>query len=192
MKRKYLLLLAFVFVAAVQIYVPASMIIESEDILKSGKAYKFKTTPVDPNDPFRGKYITLGFEQSVFKIKGETEFMVGEDIFVLLYENEEGFAEILDLSDEALGDNVDFVRAKVRSVSSYNESTSIFIDYPFDRFYMEENKAPIAEETFNKAQRDSDKITYAIVKIKDGNAALEDVMIDGKSLKEIIDSGHTK
>jgi len=188
MKNKYLLLLAFVFVAAAQIYIPASMIFDSEDILKTGKTYKFITAPVDPNDPFRGRYITLGFDQNIFKIDGETDFIGGEDIFVVLHENEDGFAEIIDLTHEKPGNKMDFVKAKINSISSHKDTTSIFIDYPFNRFYMEENKASIAEEAFIESQRHPGKTTYALVKIKDGNAVLEDVMIDGQSLKEIIDS----
>jgi len=188
MKNKYLLLLGFVFVAAAQIYVPASMIFDSEDILNTGKTYKFITAPVDPNDPFRGKYITLGFEQNIFKIYGETDFIGGQDIFVLLHENDDGYAEIINLAHESPGNEIDFVKAKINSISSNMDSTSIFIDYPFDRFYMEENKAPIAEEIFIESQRDPSKTTYALVKIKDGNAVLEDIVIDGQSLKEIIDS----
>ena len=192
MQRKSLILLAFVFVAAAQIYVPASMVLEYGEIIETGSIYKFKTAPVDPNDPLRGKYVTLSFERNLFRINGVTDFVRGQDIFVMLKEDRDGFADIRDIVHESPDNSSDFVKAKISAISFDSDSTSLYIDYPFDRFYMEENKAPMAEETFNKAQRESAKITYAIVKIKDGNAALEDVMIDGKSLQEIIDSSHTK
>lgn len=188
MQRKYLILLGFVFVAAAQIYIPASMVLEYGEIIETGKIYKFKTAPVDPNDPLRGKYVTLGFEQNLLQINGETDFVGGQDIFVMLNEDQDGFAEIRDIVDEVPENNEDFVKAKIRAISFNNDSTSIFIDYPFGRFYMEENKAPMAEETFNKAQRDSAKITYAIVKIKDGKAALQDVVINGNSIKNLIEA----
>ena len=56
----------FVLVALAQLYVPAKMIWDQEDVLKNGSEYKFKTDPVDPNDPFRGKYITLSFDNNTF------------------------------------------------------------------------------------------------------------------------------
>lgn len=188
MKNKYILLIAFIFVAAAQIYIPASMIFDSEDILSTGKAYKFKTAPVDPNDPFRGKYITLYFEQNVFKVKGDTKFMRGEDIFVLLHENEDGFAEMEDLSLEVPVGTIDYVKAKIDYIITNDDTASIFIDYPFDRFYMEEYKAPEAEKIYNETQIDFNIIAYALVKIKDGDAVLEDVMIDGESINDLVES----
>lgn len=188
MKNKYILLIAFIFVAAAQIYIPASMIFDSEDILSTGKAYKFKTAPVDPNDPFRGKYITLYFEQNVFKVKGDTKFMRGEDIFVLLHENEDGFAEMEDLSLEVPVGTIDYVKAKIDYIITNDDTASIFIDYPFDRFYMEEYEAPEAEITYNESQIDFSIIAYALVKIKDGDAMLEDVIVDGVSIKDLVES----
>lgn len=58
MTNKKTLLSVFILVAIVQLYVPAKMILDREDILDTGKEYKFKTEPIDPNDPFRG--IELG------------------------------------------------------------------------------------------------------------------------------------
>ncbi|HMB62545.1 MAG TPA: hypothetical protein VKN36_05700, partial [Eudoraea sp.] len=59
-------------------------------------------------------------------------------------------------------------------------------DYPFDRFYMEESKANEAELTYRQSQRDTSKITYALVRIKNGEAVLKDVMIDGISIRELV------
>ncbi|MBA4241981.1 MAG: GDYXXLXY protein, partial [Sphingobacteriaceae bacterium] len=52
MANKKLLLVTFCVVALIQLYVPAKMIFDSEDILTTGKEFKFKTEPIDPNDPF--------------------------------------------------------------------------------------------------------------------------------------------
>lgn len=192
MNNKYLLLIAFVFVAAAQIYVPASMILEREDILATGKTFKFRTAPVDPNDPMRGKYITLNFDENVYKIHGEQSFNQGEDVFVHLKEDLDGFIEIEKLSVEKPGEEIDFVKAEIWYISYYNDTSDISINYPFDRYYMEESKAPEAEETYIESLIDSTTITYAVVKIKDGEAVLEDVMIDGISIKEFVDSTATE
>ena len=188
MKNKYLLLIAFVFVAAAQIYVPAAMILEREDILAGGKTFKLETASVDPNDPMRGKYISLMFSENVYETIDDQIYRRGEVVFVLIDENQEGFAEIVDLSLESPEENIDYVKAKISSVSTYNDTASIFIDYPFERYYMEEFKAPEAEIVYNETLSDSNKTTYAIVKIKAGDAVLEDVMIDGISIKEIANS----
>lgn len=51
---------------------------------------------------------------------------------------------------------------------------------------MEETKAYEAEQAYIQSQQDTTKITYALVKIKNGNAVLKDVIIDGTSIKEIV------
>jgi uncharacterized membrane-anchored protein len=186
--NKYILLSAFVLVAAAQIYIPASMISEQEDILKTGQAFKFKTAPVDPNDPFRGKYITLNFDHNVFKIRGSHPFTNGDEVFVHVEENQDGFMEIVNLYSEPPVGNIVFVKAKIGYITTNDDASSLPIEYPFNRYYMEESKAPEAEKTYTKAQTDSGKIAYALVKIKDGDAVLEDVMIDGVSIKELVET----
>ena len=47
----------FIVVAIAQLFIPTQMILNQETILKTGKPYRFKTQPVDPSDPFKGKYI---------------------------------------------------------------------------------------------------------------------------------------
>ncbi len=188
MNNKYFLLIIFIFVAAAQIYAPTSMILEREDILSTGKTFKFKTAPVDPNDPMRGKYITLSFDENSYTIHGEQQFDRGENIFVHLKEDLGGFVKIEQLSTEKPGADIDFVKAEIWYINYYNDTSDISISYPFDRYYMEESKAPQADTIYSESLRDSTTTTYAVVKIKDGEAVLEDVMIDGISIKELVGS----
>ncbi len=192
MNNKYFLLIIFVFVAAAQIYVPASMILEREDILTTGKTFKFKTAPVDPNDPMRGKYITLSFDANSFKTYGEQQFNQGENVFVHLKDDLEGFVEIENISAENPGKEIDFVKAEIWYINYNNDTSDISISYPFDRYYMEESKALKAETMYAESLSDSTTTTYAVVKIKDGEAVLEDVMIDGISIKELVGSPATE
>jgi uncharacterized membrane-anchored protein len=53
----------FALTCLAQWFVPAQMIYDQEQVLREGKTYHFKTAPIDPSDPFRGKYITLSFER---------------------------------------------------------------------------------------------------------------------------------
>ena len=59
MNNKKFMLLAFIFVALAQLYVPAKMILDREAVLNKGTAYKFKTAPVDSNDILRVKLTFL-------------------------------------------------------------------------------------------------------------------------------------
>ena len=65
MDKKKILLVLFILVAIVQISFSASMIINREITLKSGKQFKFRTAPVDPYDAFRGRYVALTLEEDI-------------------------------------------------------------------------------------------------------------------------------
>ncbi|MCG8310671.1 MAG: GDYXXLXY domain-containing protein [Cytophagales bacterium] len=186
MKNKSVLLGLFILVAVAQIYVPASMIMEREDVLKKGKLWKFKTRPIDPNDPMRGKYITLAYENNVYKIPGDSTFFSGQEVFVVLKEDENGYSTIDKVEIDRPPADAEYVKAEIWYVNYYEDTARISIRYPFDRFYMEEYKAPEAERLYNEFSRDSTTVTYAVVKIKDGEAVLEDVVVDGVSIAEII------
>ena len=186
MNSKKILLPAFILVALVQLYVPAKMIWDREKVLEKGKEYKFKTAPIDPTDPFRGKYISLSFEENTAQIENKMDWTKGEQIFVYLTTDNEGFAKIKSISKEKPIDNQDFLRAKVRFISG-SDSNKLTIDYPFDRFYMEELKAYDAELTYRQSQQDTSKLTYALVRIENGEAVLQDVLIDGIPIMEIIE-----
>lgn len=185
MNSKKILLPAFILVALAQLYIPAKMILDKEGVLDTGTEYKFKTAPIDPSDPFRGKYITLSFDENTVEAPNEQEWMRGETIYVSLTTDNKEFAKIKSISKEKPTDNQDFLKAKVSFVTR-NGSNKVTIDYPFDRYYMEESKAYEAELTYRQSQRDTNRITYALVSIKDGNAVLKDVLIDGISIKELV------
>ena len=182
---KLYLIVIFVLMCVAQWYVPGAMILEQEDVLRSGKVFRFKTAPIDPSDPFRGKYITLDFESEVFKHNKGRRWERGETVFVLLGESEDGFAQISDIADSAPGYSIDFLKAEV----AFSSEESVRVDFPFDRFYLEESKASDAEKIYwerQNNQNDSTQTAYALVRIKNGQAVLEDVLINDRSIIDIV------
>lgn len=182
MNNKTIFFSAFILVALVQLYVPAKMIWDREDVIKTGEEYKFKTAPVDPNDIFRGKYIALNFEDNTFPVNNDKDWKWNDEIYVGLSKDNEGFAQIVSVSRELPADEVDYFKA---TVSSYYDN-AITINFPFERFYMEESKALPAEKMYNSMQRDASKTTYALVSVKNGQSVLRDVLIDGVSIGELV------
>jgi len=201
-KNLIILIIAFVIVVIAQLLVPAKMIFDREDILRSGNEYKFKCAPIDPSDPFRGNYIALNFKENVYKFpvmpdnSKNNDWTGNEKIFVNIEKDKDGFVKINSVSktrpsesNTNNSDNTDYVKAKVSYYSTYGADSVIhklFINYPFDRFYMEESKAKDADILFSKAFSDTNQVAYALVNIKDGEAIVKDVMIDGVSLKDIV------
>ena len=184
MNSKKIIFLAFIVVALVQIYVPARIILDRTIVLNSGKEFKFKTAPIDPNDPFRGKYINLNFNDNTIGIQSKEHWARGETVFVLLTTDNNGFAKIRSVSKAKPSDTRDFLKAKVDHV--IYDGSKLFIEYPFERFYMEESKAYDAELTYNRTLPDTSQVAYALVNIKNGESVLKDVMINGISIVEIV------
>ena len=179
----------FILMVLVQLFVPANMIWNNEDVLRTGKEFKFKTAPIDPNDPFRGKYIFLSFDNITVEIPKEHDWKRGEAIYVSIKEDNKGFAIIDSISRKEPQQIQDFVKAEVGFINSYQaDKVTMNIRYPFERFYMEESKAYDAEITYRETRRDTTKTAYALVNVKEGDAVLKDVLIDGVPIAELVNT----
>ena len=187
MNKRYLTLLLFGLLALTQLYVPAHLILDQQDVLTTGKEYKFQLAPVDPSDPFRGKYITLQYKHNSFVIPDARQWQSGELVYVVLHKDPAGFARIRQVSKEKPRGPVDYIKTRVTYVARDAElKNTLFIDYPFDRYYLEESKALPAEQAYTASLRDSSQVTYALVRIKAGNAVLQEVLIGGIPIREKI------
>lgn len=181
-KPIYITLLFLLF--AVQLFVPAQMIYQQEDALDTGMAYKFKTQPIDPTDPFRGKFIVLNYDMDSFQTEEDDWSDYSGNVFVYLKTDIEGFAAVKTVSKTLLDTSDDYVLAE----SKYNNNNNIVnFDLPFNRFYMNENKAYEAEVSVRKAQIDTTKICYGLVFVKGGTAVLENVFIDETPIQEFVE-----
>lgn len=187
MNSKILIAIAFLLVAAAQIYIPAEMINGREAVIANGKMFKFNTEPVDPADVMRGRYINLNFRNNTTQVISDSTYIDGQEGYVLLEQDLDGFASIRGISKTEPTNTDDYLKVKINIAYSENDTTVIFIDYPFNRYYMEESKAPQAEELYAESQRDTSATTYAIVMIKDGEGVLTDLMINDRSISELVE-----
>jgi len=177
---KTLTVAVFVLMCAAQWYVPGAMIASQERILADGIAYRFKTVPVDPTDPFRGKYITLNFADAFVELPGRT-WQSGDEMFAIVEEDAEGFALISDVVDTP-PDNMDYMRVTV----AYGDERGVRLNLPFDRFYLEESLAPEAERMYRELLADSTQTVYAVVRIKEGRTTLQDVMVNDDRITDVV------
>ncbi len=168
---------------AVQLFVPAQVIYQQENALDMGSAYKFKTRPIDPSDPFRGKYIVLNYEMDSFETNDESWNDYKGTVFVYLKTDVEGFAAVKTVSKTQLDTPDDYFLTK----SNYNYNGKVKFDVPFNRFYMNEYKAYDAEISVRKAQVDTTKTCYGLVYVKDGTAVLDNVFIDDTPIQEFVE-----
>lgn len=186
---KKILLIIFVIMLLIQWAVPARMIWQKEAVLRSGKIFNFRTEPVDPSHPFKGRYIVLNYEAVNYTTThlDSTFDNYGEEVYVVLSKDKDGFAKVQQLVKQKPGNTNDFVKATINYVNRFeNDSATVRIDFPFTEFYMDEFKAPKAEDVYRESNIDSTQKTYAVVSILDGDAVVKDVMINDKPIRQVI------
>jgi uncharacterized membrane-anchored protein len=182
--KKYLLPI-FILLVLVQWLVPGQLIWKKERILLTGKEFKFETEPVDPADPFRGRYISLNFKANIFT--SLENLKSGEKIYVELDKDKNGFAKIKNVTSKLPTSGADFIEATVNYVEYVTPNVTgntIHIEYPFEEYYLDEYKAPKAEELYRSSNRDNKQKTYAIVKVLNGDAVIKDVIINDRPLQD--------
>jgi uncharacterized membrane-anchored protein len=180
-------LVAFCIVALVQCLVPAGMIARREFTLRYGRAYKFRTAPVDPYDAFRGRYVWLAYEQDHARFSGRSgDVSIHGSGYGAIRQGADGFAVIdqVSLEPPKTGDYINVVQL----YPDWKTKSIVHFRLPADRFYMEETAAPEAERVYRERNRwsDTNHTTYATIRIRNGEAVLENLFIDDRPISEFI------
>lgn len=177
----------FVVLAVAQIAVPAGQIIKHENILRTGTAYKFRTAPVDPYDAFRGRYVALNFADTVATLRRGEKIEYRAPAYVALQKDGAGFVKFCEISGEPPAKG-DYLRVKYLYTRGTNGTNADF-RLPFNKFFMEETKAPLAEAAYfkygNRRDRTIDN-TYVIVRVKDGRGVIENLYIAGQPILDFL------
>ena len=172
-------ILIFVLVALAQLSVPAMLAWGRIQTLAHGRVWKFKTAPVDPEDAVRGRYIQLRLMAEDFT---QPEKLVAIDrVYAVLKETPDGFAEIDHISTAPIsGDNV----IQVDPGGTWGDRQHIVI--PFSRFWVTEKSAPEAEKAYRENSRRGKENAYVTVRVRNGDAALEQLYIDNQPLADYL------
>jgi len=187
MKNTKIALLLFSLLAAIQWIVPGKMIYDQESVLRNGIEYKFKTAPVDPVDAMRGRYVALSFNIEEYETSFKEIYQNGTEVFVVLTTDSSGFAAIerIDKTKPASGD---FLQVNLSSSFLRTPFQILRLDLPFDRYYMEENKAPKAESFYREVNREgNEKEAYAVVRVMDGKSVISGLYVDAKPIESFLE-----
>lgn len=169
-----------------QLLVPLSIIAKKEGILRHGEVFRFKTAPVDPYDPFRGRYVALSFERNSAPYVGSGSLLANEVVFARIENDAQGFARLTEIRRERPPDGA-YLKTIVRRGVHRNDGFAV-VAIPFDRFYMNEKKAPEAERLYREHNRGgSTGDAYVTVRIHDGEAVLEQLFVGGVPIAEAVE-----
>lgn len=175
MKKLSLIILGILIAA--QFAVPFSMIQSRENILRNGDLFKFKTRPIDPADPFQGRYVRLAIDAYIKNRDDQpTPINARPKVYASIEPDVDGFAHFSEWSLEK-PKGTKYLRTRIH----YFPNNGIDIDIPFDRYYMDEAKAPRAEQLARESTRSTN--CWVAVRILNGKAVIEDVFAEGQSLR---------
>ncbi len=175
---------------AAQWAVPGYLIQRGQSTLAEGTAYRFRTAPVDPIDPFRGRYVTLDFDAARVTVDGAAQrYKQGQRLYAAVLVDDAGDAQLAAPQDKA--PDGDYLEVRVQWIN--DDEVGLLL--PFDRYYLDEHLAPEAERVYweRNRQRFGDEAladeppllpTYAQVRVRNGYAVLEELFIDGVSVHE--------
>ena len=176
----------FVLAALAQLSVPAMMAWGRMQTLSHGRVWKFKTAPIDPEDAVRGRYVMLRFDAED-KYRQPEQLKSADSIYAILKEGADGFAEIDHLSSSPTpADSA----MKVEPGGFWDEQQRVV--FPFRYFWETEKNAPAAEAAYRENSRRGKENAFVTVRVRNGDAALEQLYIDDKPLTEYLRAQATK
>ena len=181
--NKTWILPALLVLALVQLAVPIGMIVRRELTLREGKAFRFRTAPVDPYDAFRGKYVALAIEPQSVAVKESEKYVRGQPAYAVLAPGTNGFATVVRVEPRrpAVGDYI-----AVRAEYDVWAGGQLRLRWPFDRYYLNERDAPRAEQAYREHSRGGARDAYVQVRVKNGFAVLEELYVGGKPVAEAL------
>lgn len=194
---------AFALMVIAQLAVPAHMIYQQERTLAHGEVYKFRCGPIDPYDPFRGRYVQLTVAYNPISLPRKNVGVTQGAGYLELEKDEEGFVQIVGIHKNP-PQGRDYYQVEIsnwynanvtqdeQGEGKENDQTMVelWVTHPFSRFYLNETLAPEVEAAFFALRGNAEAVnnTYISVRILDGVAVIEELYLDDKPFREYLAS----
>ncbi len=176
--NKVLRTVLFAVMAAAILAAPASQIVKHERVLREGRAFKFRTRPVDPYDAFRGRYVQLTFEGMIAPLPPGMTYKHEADVYARIGEAD-GFATIESISADPPANTPDYVKVEMGWYTDHPSNRHVRVNVPFSQFFMNEKLAPAAEAAYRQLNRSGPAKVWAVVKVLNGKGVIENLYFDG-------------
>ncbi len=180
MNRRIIWIL-FVIGCLLQWAAPLMQISGYEKVLADGTLVSFRCQAPDPYDMLRGRFLAVRAMPDTFDLPKETLLKGGETVYAVIGTGADGTATIQSLAAEPPASGV-YVKVKC----GYISGQSARIEWPFDRFYLNEKIAPKADEWYRNNVRTPDAV-QAEVRVLNGKAVLVDLKLEGRSFRRILE-----
>jgi uncharacterized membrane-anchored protein len=158
--------IAFLVLVAAQAAFPLGIVAWNEVALARGTDVTLATAPVDPYDPFRGRYVTLRYEISTLPVSGQMD--AGDTVYVPLYE--QGDVWTGTRATTTRPEEGTFIRGRVTYAAEAGGTADI--RYGIETYYADEDEARRLEGV-------SGSLAVEVDLDDDGKARIEDVDVRG-------------
>jgi len=187
-------MILFLVVVGAQMAVPLSFILKHERTLSLGEIHRFRTVPIDPVDPFQGRYVIVNLADREVDLKSENEMInlnLEQRGYARVEVDSDGFSHFSTWNSHRPTSG-SFLRTKLAKHGRLARprpegSTRWPIEIPFNRFYMAEAIAPLAERLVRSRGQEID--CWVEVKLYAGHAVITDLYVDGIPVREAISRG---
>lgn len=183
--------LLFGLTAAVQLGAVAWLIGRWELTLSHGAPVKFECAPIDPYDPFRGRYVALNLKEDQVDVPKGSGLEPGDRVFVLLGADEKGFATFKTAQKKRPVEGIYLdcrLGHRMGNTGGPSEETFL-VRLPFNRFFLNERIAPEAERAYGEATRDQTKSAWLETRVWRGQAVPRELYLDGIPVDEAVGRG---
>ena len=174
-RKKIILLTAYLLTLTAVLWYPVWKIVSIEFPAEAPAELKFKVTVADPYDPMRGRYVRLGVRPDRIITRDEGKNITGRSAWLVLRRDPEGFAQAVRLEKECKAVKPGEIAVKVRNLwfSSGNwgkkkQPSCYRFTLPFDRFYLNELKAPELEAELRNRSRAKQYMVLKVNFFKNG------------------------
>ncbi|WP_333804654.1 GDYXXLXY domain-containing protein [Sulfurospirillum sp.] len=173
----------FGLLCLVQLGVILFQITSYERILKEGEVFYFKVVPLDPYDAFRGRYVSLRFENAskVPLVGDNVDNEASKGYAILEHKDSRDIVKEVQLNKPSSGN---FIEVAINYINHEKDNhISANISLPFDRFYMREEIAPKAEKVLRARSGVS---VNAKLRVLNGKGVIEELMVGETPLSQFV------
>jgi len=174
----------FAMAAVAQWVLPLLGVWQHEQVVARGVLVRIRCAAPDPYDPLRGRYLAVRPEETRLPKPAGMPAKSRVPVWATLVANNDGLSRIDSLSLEPVaGPTV------IRLIATWPlqapEGDTVSVEWPFDRFYLNERFAPDADALVAERFRGGER-PVAELRLLDGRAALTDVLLGGESIREAV------
>jgi hypothetical protein len=183
-------LLAFGAACVAQWAVPLASIYVREDAIQRGSVVRVAVSAPDPFDPLRGRYLQVRPLESEVVLDPELAHLTsGQKVWVQLQKGPDELHHLgkVTMQKPVSGDYLLMTLRLPRGRSSApaDSDSRLSVDWPVDRFFVNERSAPQADNWLREKTRGGGTIV-AELRVLNGTAVLTDIAVDGRSFREVL------